>query len=431
MLRIVTLVFSIFYSGLLLAQTQGLEDRPDVIASFPGGDDSLYAYIVNRVIYPKDAVVKKVEGTVFVEFIVEKSGNINPQSIKILRSLLPSIDNEGIRLVKLFPKWNPALKNNVPIDSRYVLPIDFTLDKETTVPKTEEAPPYLYFNIRKPFSATIKRKSVTATSPNWNIYLQSDQIDVVGKVEPGATVIVVDWDHNVYGISPSPGLSSSFQSGFISSSALSPNASLDSIAGIVIRYRNPKHLRNTPRPVAHMSLTSNENTVYVGECVLVDWALNVNVLNKAPISFTNLDKQVPSLLDGPFDLKSCWRRNRFITTIVPMPIHIGNEHYMSYSVNKEVYCPTEVRNLQFPSIPLKILKRKYINGSEMDTIQFSSKPLVITVKALPSTLTNTNSSFLPVGKFTLEDSVSVNCCGGRRTFFIFYYRSRRRKHFPY
>ena len=95
-------------------------DKPDCAFEFPGGEDSLWAFIKENIHRPEGS--REVEGMVLVEFVVEVDGSIsNPQ---ILKSLTPELDAEAIRVVKLMPKfiWHPEnyctvrrLYFNIPI----------------------------------------------------------------------------------------------------------------------------------------------------------------------------------------------------------------------------------------------------------------------------------------------------------------------------
>ena len=62
---------------------------------------------------------------VFVQFIVEKDGNIRDP--KIIKAGNPLTDNEALRIVKMMPKWIPGKLNNKAVAVRYVLPIQFEL----------------------------------------------------------------------------------------------------------------------------------------------------------------------------------------------------------------------------------------------------------------------------------------------------------------
>lgn len=47
-------------------------------------------YIVRNIKYPKDALEMKIQGKVYVQFIIEKDGSVS--EIKILRPVYPSLD---------------------------------------------------------------------------------------------------------------------------------------------------------------------------------------------------------------------------------------------------------------------------------------------------------------------------------------------------
>lgn len=76
--------------------------------------------------YPHNALVKKLEGDVWVRFIIDKNGNISnikalgPKGAKIL-------DDEAKRVVSLLPKFIPASKNGKDVPVKYGFPISFYL----------------------------------------------------------------------------------------------------------------------------------------------------------------------------------------------------------------------------------------------------------------------------------------------------------------
>ena len=56
--------------------------------------------------YPKDAVSRKEQGRVMVQFIITAKGEvIQPE---IVRSVSPSLDKEALRVVSKMPAWNPG-----------------------------------------------------------------------------------------------------------------------------------------------------------------------------------------------------------------------------------------------------------------------------------------------------------------------------------
>lgn len=94
---------------------------------FPGGINTLYEFIGSKIKYPKDARKAEVEGRVVVSFVVERDGSIKPESIKIEKSLYPSIDKEAIRVVRLMPNWIPARQSGRTVRAKTGFPIMFAL----------------------------------------------------------------------------------------------------------------------------------------------------------------------------------------------------------------------------------------------------------------------------------------------------------------
>ena len=95
---------------------------------FPGGNDSLNAFIKQNLQYPKSAKEQGIEGTVIVRFIVETDGSVT--IYKINRDVNEELAAEAIRLVNMMPKWKPGMEGPKPVRVLYTLPIVFKLDKE-------------------------------------------------------------------------------------------------------------------------------------------------------------------------------------------------------------------------------------------------------------------------------------------------------------
>ena len=75
--------------------------------------------------YPLNARQNAVTGTVYVTFVINKSGEI--RSPEILKSVedYPEFDKEAVRLVLSMPSWKPGLINDEPVNVRYNLPVRF------------------------------------------------------------------------------------------------------------------------------------------------------------------------------------------------------------------------------------------------------------------------------------------------------------------
>ena len=101
---------------------------PETSAQFPGGEDSLIAFINRTMIYPEEAKNERFSGTVWVLFTVEKDGQITNGEIKF--SVHPCLDEEALRVVHLLPRWLPATQNGKMVRSFYLLPIRFDLQEQ-------------------------------------------------------------------------------------------------------------------------------------------------------------------------------------------------------------------------------------------------------------------------------------------------------------
>ncbi|MBR3725321.1 MAG: TonB family protein, partial [Bacteroidales bacterium] len=101
-----------------------VEEDPE----FPGGLDSLRAFIQSNLRYPEEAKLNKIEGKVFITFTIEVDGSIS--NIKILRDIGGGCGAEAVRVVKLMPKWKPGKLQGKVVRTQFNLPIQFVLPKE-------------------------------------------------------------------------------------------------------------------------------------------------------------------------------------------------------------------------------------------------------------------------------------------------------------
>ncbi len=98
-----------------------VEKKPE----FPGGEKAFYKYLSDNIKYPESALKNKIQGTVWVKFIIEKDGSIS--NIKAIRKVNPDLDKEAVRVIKSMPKWKPGKQNGKPVRVSYQVPIRFSL----------------------------------------------------------------------------------------------------------------------------------------------------------------------------------------------------------------------------------------------------------------------------------------------------------------
>lgn len=97
------------------------EEMPE----FVGGMEAMYSFLQKELTYPEVARNNGIQGTVVLEFVVERDGSVS--NVKPLVSLFPECDAEAIRVVKKMPKWKPGKQMGKPVRCYFNLPIRFTL----------------------------------------------------------------------------------------------------------------------------------------------------------------------------------------------------------------------------------------------------------------------------------------------------------------
>lgn len=93
---------------------------------FPGGDEARMLFLSKNIKYPRSAKEDGIQGNVYATFVVEKDGTLS--DIKILRGLSSDINAEVIRVINLFPKWNPGKQRGKVVRVQYSMPFRFLLD---------------------------------------------------------------------------------------------------------------------------------------------------------------------------------------------------------------------------------------------------------------------------------------------------------------
>jgi TonB family protein len=96
--------------------------------SYPGGDDARIKFLVENIVYPKEAKEKKIMGTVYVSFIIDKTGSVT--DVNVLRGIGGGCDEEAVRVVNLMPKWVPGKKAGKNVRVQFYMPIKFTLSSD-------------------------------------------------------------------------------------------------------------------------------------------------------------------------------------------------------------------------------------------------------------------------------------------------------------
>ena len=118
-------------------------DVVEVMPQFPGGAPALMQYLSQNIRYPKEAMESETQGRVIVTFVVCKDGSIC--DAKVVKSVSPALDAEGLRVISSMPNWTPGTQSGKPVNVKYTVPISFRLDgkktESTNAQKSSEGQP--------------------------------------------------------------------------------------------------------------------------------------------------------------------------------------------------------------------------------------------------------------------------------------------------
>lgn len=100
-----------------------------VQARFPGGDKKMLQYIYSELRYPQICLDKGIEGTVFVNFAIEKDGRITVLKVLNADEVDLGLVSEAVRVVYKMPKWTPALIEGELARVNFTMPVKFAIEK--------------------------------------------------------------------------------------------------------------------------------------------------------------------------------------------------------------------------------------------------------------------------------------------------------------
>jgi TonB family protein len=95
------------------------------LPEFPGGTDKFSEFIENNLIYPADALRRKLQGRVDVEVSISRDG-------KVLKAVIARTDREvfneeALRLINSSPLWKPGKKDGQLVEITITVPVWFRI----------------------------------------------------------------------------------------------------------------------------------------------------------------------------------------------------------------------------------------------------------------------------------------------------------------
>lgn len=126
LLTLLVISFNCFASLNLSAQSDSLSQSMPV---YPGGEQALFSFLSENLVYPEEALMANVSGKVYVRFVVERDGSTSGH--KIHKGLDPSagLNEEALRVVKMLDGYKPGYMNGDPVRIEMVLPVVFKIDE--------------------------------------------------------------------------------------------------------------------------------------------------------------------------------------------------------------------------------------------------------------------------------------------------------------
>lgn len=105
----------------VIFETFAIQEEP----IFGEGEASLIKYITENTNYPVDAIEQNIEGTVYIRFVVTKTGEVD--NVRVLKGIDPLLNDEALRVVRELPKWTPGKNNGNPVNVWFIIPVKFKL----------------------------------------------------------------------------------------------------------------------------------------------------------------------------------------------------------------------------------------------------------------------------------------------------------------
>ncbi len=128
-------------------------------------------FVQANVVFPKEALAKKINGTVYVRFIVNKVGDV--VAIQVVRGVHPLLDAESIRVVKLSPKWKAGRSWGTETNVYLSVPVEFASKETPYAVDDNYVSPYaqpesfaveIKSRFQTDFENCLKAKNVTASN---------------------------------------------------------------------------------------------------------------------------------------------------------------------------------------------------------------------------------------------------------------------------
>ncbi len=108
-----------------------VEEQP----SFDGGINKFYEYVGSNMSYPDQARKLGIEGTVYVQMVVNEDGSVS--DVEVAKGIGAGCDLEAARVIANSPKWNAGKMDGKDVKVKMMIPIVYKLNTH----EVKEVPP--------------------------------------------------------------------------------------------------------------------------------------------------------------------------------------------------------------------------------------------------------------------------------------------------
>lgn len=92
---------------------------------YEGGEQAFALFLSSNVTYPSEAKKNNITGRVLLQFVIERDGSLT--EIKVAQAPNSELGNEGVRVLRLSPKWKPGIQYGRTVRVQYTVPLNFDL----------------------------------------------------------------------------------------------------------------------------------------------------------------------------------------------------------------------------------------------------------------------------------------------------------------
>lgn len=103
--------------------------KAEVDPSYAGGMDAMRQYLKDNLQYPTEARENGIEGTVFVDFVIDEKGRVREVVATDIvgDDVDESFKTEAVRVVSAMPGWKAGVQHGKAVDTSFSIPITFEI----------------------------------------------------------------------------------------------------------------------------------------------------------------------------------------------------------------------------------------------------------------------------------------------------------------